>query len=189
MENLKENLSKGITLIELLIGLAVFAILILFLANFFNSYYDSFSNLQASNSVSQSTAILINSASNAIRQASSIVDSKVISGNTYTSDATTMVLELPSIDASSNVISGKYDYMVFYLNSGNIHWLISPDASSSRKSVSQVISSYITSLTFTYDNAIVASATKVDISVTAQRQVKSKTFQSTLTQQVYLRNK
>src|SRR3989344_4012331 len=184
-----KKLTKGITLIELLIGLAIFAILILFLANFFVSYYDSFNNLQASNSVSESTGIFINSISNAIRQADSIVSSRVFSGTTYTSNSTTIFLEIPSIDASSNVILGTYDYMVFYLDSSNIYWLVDSNASSSRKSGYQLIASNISSLSFTYDDPIVTSATKVDITITAQKLVKGKTFQSSLTQQVYLRNK
>ena len=185
----KENLSKGMTLIELLIGLAIFFILILFLANFFVSYYDSFNNLQASNLVSESTGIFINSISNVIRQASSVVSSRVVSGNTYTSDNTTIVLQVPSINSSSEVISGTYDYMVFYLDADNIYWIVDADASSFRKSGSQIIGDNISYLSFTYNDAIITSSNKVDIVVTAQKEVKGKTFQSSLTQQVYLRNK
>lgn len=181
--------AQGMTLLELLIGLAIFAILILFLGNFFVSYYDSFNSLQASNSVSESTGVFMSALSDAVRQADMIVASKTISGTTYTSGATTIVLELPAIDESSNVISGTYDYMVFYLDGDRIRWLVSVDASSSRTSGSQMIASDISSLVFTYNNPTIASATKVDIAVTAQKQVKGKTFQSTLTQQVYLRNK
>jgi len=189
MNSFKENTSRGITLIELLIGLAVFAILILFLANFFNSYYDSFNNLQASSSVAKSTGIFINLVGNAVRQANKIDSSRTVSGNLYTSNATTMVLELPSIDASANTISGAYDYMIFYLDGGNIYWIVDANALSSRKPGSQIIASDISSLSFTYDNPSVTSANKVDIAVTAKREIKGKIFESSLSQQVYLRNK
>lgn len=184
-----KKLERGVTLIELLIGLAVFAVLILFLSHFFVSYYDAFNELQSSNEVAKSTGLFINAVSNAVRQADTIVSSKVVSGTTYTSDATTMVLELPSIDASSHVISGTYDYMVFYLNGSTIHWLIDANVSSSRKSGSQMIGSNISSLVFTYNDPSVTSATKVDVAVTAQKEVKGRVFQNSLNQQVYLRNK
>lgn len=179
----------GITLVELLISLAIFAILLLFLANFFVGYDDSFGYLQATTSVSQGTGLFINAVSNAVRQADQIIASRSFAGTTYTTNATTLVLELPSIDGSSTVISGLHDYMVFYLSSGNIYWRIESDASSSRGSSYQRLSSDVTSLSFVYNNADVTAATKVDVSVTTQKQVKGKTFQSSLTQQVYLRNK
>ena len=184
-----KKLASGMTLIELLIGLAVFAILILFLANFFVSYYDSFSNLQASNSVSESTGLFINAISNAIRQANKVDVSRTISGNVYTSDDTTIVLELPAIDNTANTISNTYDYMIFYLDGENIYWIVDANASSSRKSGSQIISSNISSLSFTYDNPSVSSASKVDVVVTAQKTIKQKIFDSSLSQQIYLRNK
>ena len=188
MINKDKKTEYGMTIIEVLIAMAIFAILMLFLSNSFVNYYDAFNNLQATTSVSQNTGIFINSVGNAIRQASEILASRSFSGTTYTTNSTTLVLEIPAIDASSNVISGTYDYMLFYLQNGNIYWLIEADPSSSRDSSFQQLSTNISNLSLIYDNANLSVATKVDISITAEKSYKDKLFQSTLNQQVYLRN-
>lgn len=188
MKTVNKKTEYGMTLVEILIALAIFAVLMLFLANSFVNYYDSFNYLQATTGVSQSTGLFINAVSNSIRQASKIITSRSFSGTTYTTDDTTLVLQIPSIDASSNVISATYDYMVFYLDGGNIYWLIEADAASFRGSSLQKLGSDITSLSFTYDNQDLSAATKADISVTAQKEFKGKIFRSSLNQQAYLRN-
>lgn len=189
MSNIIKKEEHGVTIVELLIVVAIFSILLLFLVNFFIGYNNSFNYLQATIGISQSTGFFINAVGSAIRQADQIVASRSFSGTNYTSNSTALILELPSIDDSSNVISGKYDYMVFYLNNQSIYWLIESDVSSSRKSSLQRLSNDVSSLSFVYNSQDVTAATKVDISVIAQKQIKGETFQSSLYQQVYLRNK
>lgn len=176
------------TMVELVVVVAIFSVLMVVLVNFFLGYSDSFTYLQATVDTSQSSGLLINSVSSAVRQASQILTSHSFSGATYTTDTTTLVLEIPAIDGSGSVISGTYDYMAFYLSGTDIYWKTLADAASSRDSSTRKISNSVQSLSFTYNNADVTQATKVDVSVTIQKQVKGQTFQSSLHQQVYLRN-
>src|SRR3989338_2469115 len=50
------------------------------------------------------------------RQARQVLASHAISGTTYTTGASTLVLELPSVDAGGTVIAGAFDYAVFYIS-------------------------------------------------------------------------
>lgn len=188
MNKKNKKAQHGVTIVELLIALAIFSILMLFLAGSFANYYDSFRYLEATTSISQSTALFINAVGNSVRQASEIISSRTFSGNSYTTDDTTLILEIPSIDASANVITGTYDYMVFYLVDGHIYWITEADAASSRNSSFQQISENISNLVLTYDSQDLSTATKVNISITAEKIYKDKLFESSLNQQVYLRN-
>lgn len=179
---------RGVTIVELLVVVAVFSVLMIVLVNFFVGYNNSFTYLTTSIDASQSTGLFINSASNAVRQAKQIVTSHVFSGTTYTTSATALVLELPSINASG-VVSGAYDYMTFYLSGTDIYWRTDANASSTRTSFTKKISTSVQSLAFTYNNGDVTQATKVDIAITVQKQVQNQTIQSSLHQQIYLRNK
>jgi len=182
-------MKKGFTLVEILVAIGIVGILLPASIGLFIAYNDYLSYLQASIDVPQSGGAVIDAVTKAVRQSDQVLLSRSFSGTTYTSGANSLVLRLPSINSSGNILAGKYDYIAFYKNGAGIYSLTEADASSYRSSSLRTLSDTADSLVFTYDNADVTSASKVDISVQGSEQLKNQIIQSSLHQQAYFRNK
>jgi len=186
------NLNKkswGFTLIEILVAIGIAGILLSALIWLFIAYNNYLNYLQTSMDVPQSAESVIDTATRAIRESDQILSSRSFSGTNYTSNANSLVLRLPSVDSSRNILAGKYDYIVFYKSGTEVYSLTEADASSVRVSSLKKLSDTAESLIFTYDNADVTIAQKVDINIQNSKQVKNQIIQSNLHQQVYFRNK
>ena len=180
---------KAFTLIELVIVVTFTALFMIVLSRFFGNYLKSFNFMKATVEVTWSGGRVMTETSRAIRQADMVVASKVISGTTYTSGSGSLVLELPSIDVSGNILTGKYDYIVFYKSGSNIYERTSADAGSVRASGQEQLSKTAQSLAFSYDNTDLSQAKKIDVEVQTQEQLGNQTNSSHLHQQINLYNK
>ncbi|MBI2017861.1 hypothetical protein HYS92_02315 [Candidatus Daviesbacteria bacterium] len=92
----------------------------------------------------------------AVKSASAIASSYPESGSPiYTSSSTQLVLKLPAIDSSGNIIEASFDYFVFVVESSSLLFKIFPNAFSSRTAQNQVLTTALDSLLFQYfDNSI-----------------------------------
>jgi hypothetical protein len=179
----------GFTVIEILIVVGIAGVLLLALVGLFIGYNNYFGYLQSSIDVPQSAGLVITAVENAVRQADQILSSRSFSGTIYVSDTNGLVLELPSVDSSGNILAGKHDYIAFYKSDTEIYSLTEADVSSVRISSLKKLSDTANSLVFTYDNADVTLAQKVDVSIQNSKQIRDQIIQSNLHQQVYFRNK
>lgn len=110
-----------------------------------------------------------------ISQSTSVATSYPETLPLYNSDSSTLVLKQLSLSTSGNIISGIYDFVVIYKDTtrGNIlHLQIFADPSSARSSGSEIITTVLEGISFTYldkNNNLVlpqlASRVKVDLSV------------------------
>lgn len=182
------NRVGGFTLIETIIVVALVSVLMLAIIELFINFNNSYALQNANINNSYSASAFLNETEELSLQADAIVSSKVVSGTTYTTDTSTLILELPSIDASGDTISGVHDYAVIYLANSKAYRILQADVASARRSGTKILSDVVNSLTFTFNNVTPASATKISIDVVTQKQVKQKTLQTHLTQTVYLRN-
>lgn len=72
----------------------------------------------------------------------------------YTTSSTQLVLNLPSIDSSNQVIQGSFDSFVFFQSNNLLKMKSFPDSQSSRKSADQILSNKVDSVKFTFlDNS------------------------------------
>ena len=168
------------------------AVVIYILAAFLVIYvnYDKFFNRQqVQMSIGNSARGAAAELQSAALQSDKIMSSHAISGTTYTTGAQAVVLELPSIDGSGNIISGAYDYAVFYLTGKSLYRRVQVDADSSRHSEFNKISDAVSALAFTYNNADLAQAAKIDVDMQMQATSGKDTISYHLHQEVYLRNK
>ncbi|MCX6766717.1 MAG: hypothetical protein NT170_02970 [Candidatus Moranbacteria bacterium] len=181
--------NRCFSLAEAVISVAVVIfILVAFLVIYSN--YNKFFNLQQNEiALGNSGREAVKELQNAALQADKILASQTVSGTTYTTGAHTVVLEIPSIDGSGNIVSGKDDYAVFYLTGKSFYRRIQADAASSRHSGSNKISDSVSALTLTYDNANLAQAKKIDADVQMQMTMNKQTASYHLRQEIYLRNK
>jgi Tfp pilus assembly protein PilW len=165
----------------------------------------SFTMGTASADVHRSARIGMDWMAKEIKSAAQVETSRTISGTTYTSGANVLVLKVPSIDASKDVIDSDsdgnpdyYDYIVYHLKATDLTKLeriVGADSQSYRPSDTRTIASDINSLTFGYLDAggstvTPANATKVTISVVTRKTFFSdRASQETLSSEVKLRNK
>lgn len=188
--------SKGITLTEILVTLAITAVVVTLLATIFSQNNRLFYNQQTKVSHGISSNEVINQIDDAIRGAISVEAQYPAQNPTYTSGDSTLILKLPSIDGSGNVISGVFDYMVFSKDltlPAILRQIIYTDPQSARKSANKVISTTLKSLTITYLSDVKAtvsptSASLVNYSLILSSKQGDQTIESSASGQTRLRN-
>jgi len=186
---------NGLTLIEVVLAAGIAAIIgVLLLVIIINS-----AGLYSKEASKVSQGLNNNDALNMVRKSikeSSAVAAQYVSGSTtYTSGTTQLILKLPSIDSSNNIIPNTTDYFVFFLDTTKLRLKVFPDNTSSRKSQDQIFSTSVNSLNFQYFNlanppleVTAVNALKVRISLTL-RQKNGQIYEtSTATSEANLRN-
>jgi type II secretory pathway pseudopilin PulG len=183
------NGTAGFTIVETLVAIAILLLITLAVIGIMIGYNRYFEYLKVKVDVPQSAGSVINLIANDVREADQVLLSRSFSGTLYTTGANSLILGLHSVDNSGNILVGKHDYIVFYLNGTQIYSLTESDPSSVRPSISKKISDTTQSLTFIYDNVDITLVKKVDISIQNSKQIRDQIIQSNLHQQVYFRNK
>jgi prepilin-type N-terminal cleavage/methylation domain-containing protein len=179
---------RGFTLVETLIVIFLFSLIMLAVVDLYVGFNKSYSKQSASINTSLSAAALVDEVKRLALQANAVVASRAFNGVTHTSSATTLVLSLPSIDASGNILSAKYDYAAFYLTGSTTYRILEVDASSARPSGSRKLSDVVSDLLFTYNNVTPSLATMVTVDATTSSIAEQQLFQTHLTQRINLRN-
>lgn len=179
---------KGFTLVEtiIVVGIMAFAMgaLTLLYLNF-NTVLGTGGALKA---VAADAGRVMNEAETLILPASAVLSSHSFSGTNYSSGASTLVLELPSIDGTGAVLAGEYDYAVIYQAGSTTMRILAPDSSSARTSGTKKLASTVSTLTFTYDSGDFTAVSKVDVDVQTVTVSKGKATSGRLREQIYLRN-
>lgn len=188
-------IQKGITLLEMLIAMGIASVVgILLLAIIVNS-----AGLYTKESTKLSQGVSSNDALSQIREtikeSSGVLASYTVSGTTYTSGSSQIVLKLASIDSSNNLISSTFDYFVFFSDTNKLRLKTYPDASSARKAQDQIFSTSLDLLNFKYYNlanppleVTPASALKVKITLSLKQKNGNVTESKIATSEALLRN-
>lgn len=184
----KQKTQSGFTLIETIVVIGILVIVMFGIYLIYTGFYNVYNSQQAQINVSSSAGQSIYEVENYTLQADQVLSSHSFSATTYTTDADTLVLEIPSIDSSGDIVSSKYDYVAFYLSGNNFYRILAPDASSSRKAGTRQLSNAAQSLTFTYDTATMSLVKEVTIDFTTQTTVRGKIISNHLHQILHLRN-
>lgn len=182
---------QGFTLIEIIIVIAIFSALMLGLLNLFDWHNKVYLLERADTQATGSARITMNNMTKYIAQASQVLASRTISGTTYTTGATTVVLQLPSFDTSGNLITNTNDYVVYNLSGTTLSQITElGSASSARYAGSKVMSQDVGTLSITYDTVDVTAATKVTINLRTQAVSRGSNMVDTqVTNTIFLRNK
>jgi type II secretory pathway pseudopilin PulG len=179
---------KGFSFIEAIVSIAIFIFILLALVLVYDNYSKVYNYQEAVFNLAASARATANEMQNAALQADHIVASHSFSGTTYTTDQDTLVLEIPSIDSQGDIVSGKYDYVVFYITGSNLYKRLEADAASSRASVTRQLSENIESVAFTYNNADLSLASKITADIHMQKMTRRQTVSYELEQDIYIRN-
>lgn len=168
----------GLTLIEILVAMGIASIAgVLLLVIIVNSM-GIFS--QQSSKVSEGLNMndAFSKMRGVIKQSSMVAQQYTEGSTTYTSGVNQLVLKIPSIDSSNNIIDLTFDYLIFYLDQNYLHLKTLPYSLSSRKSGDQILSTNVDSLVFKYLNSanppaevIPIDATKIRITIQLKQKI------------------
>ena len=187
--------SKGLTLLEVIIAMGIAGLtgglLILIIVNSAGIFYKQSSKL--------SEGLNINDALSQIRKTikqSGAVQASFTNGlQPFTSSPTQLVLKVPAIDSSNNIIINTFDYFIFYSDQNSLRFKIFPDNLSSRKVQDQIFSTLLGSLLFQYFSlanpeaeVAAANAQKVRITLTLKQKSGAGFEINTATSEANLRN-
>lgn len=179
----------GFTLIETVITLGIFTIMMLALYSFFISSNSTFTFQNAYIQTHASAGEVTTAITTAALPGSNVLASHVFGTMTLFSGSGTLVLEVPSIDSSGNIVTGKFDYYGFYTTGSSVYQILEPDVNSARPAGTKLLTTDLNALIFTYDNTDFTLVRYVNADVKTQSTIKGQQITSHLQQTIYLRNK
>lgn len=182
------SLRTGFTLIEVVAIIAITSLMLGGLVNMYLAFQNLYGLELAYSNTAGSASQTLNLLRPTIAVADKVVSSRTISGTSYTTNTTTVILELPSIDAGGAVINNSKDYVVVTLSGKNLLMITSSASGSARASGTKQLSSAVQTLSFSYDNTDPTLATGVSIDLSSQATYKSLAAQNHIQETVYLRN-
>jgi prepilin-type N-terminal cleavage/methylation domain-containing protein len=179
---------RGFTLIEVIITTAVFAVLMFAVTQLYVVYGRVMDLQKSSIQVALGSSSIMGAAREAGLQAGHVATAHVFSGVNYTSSTTTVIFELPSIDASGTVIPSTYDYVGIYASGASVYRSIDAAAGSARRSGTKVLTNTLDSLTISYDSDSFPAVASVTVNATTSVMVRGVATQVHLREHIYLRN-
>ena len=149
-------MKKAFTLVELLLVIAILAIISTILTAVIVRYNFFYQRQQLDITASIDNRLILDDMAANARQGVNIVADLTVDGNTFTTSATTLILALPTIDQFEQTIFGVSDYVLYYQDSTDpklLRKLIVPDTQSKRPAASQILTSNLKTIDFAYNNA------------------------------------
>lgn len=183
--------TRGMTIVETIVSLFVAIILIFALTQ-------SFVILLRLNDAQKIVSRLTLHADRGIarvakvsQESKQVLASAVISGTTYTTSSTELVLQVPSINASGLIINGSFDTVVYRRNPSSTDQLLEitdGQTGSIREDGSRIVSQFVTNLIFRYNNSSPASATIVTVFIKTGATIRAALKETASQTTVKLRN-
>lgn len=183
-----KNHKAGFTLIEVIVALfsAVFilgAFISLFLLHG-SLYNQQQASVRTSEGLRNGTQTLQLYASQAYR----VLASRDFSGVAYDSGDDALILQLPAIDAQTNILPGKWDYALFYLSGDKLFLRVETDQASSRTAIYKLLAENVSNFLLTYDSADFALVKNITAELQTRVDIKGEAVTAGVTQQVNLLN-
>lgn len=183
----KSKKISGFTLVEVLVAVAITSIFAGVITGVFISARNAFISNSAALEVHGANRLAMDWIVRDIKWANQTVPSVTISGTTYTTGINRLVLSVPGIDASGDIIEGVFDAVVYALNGTDLIRVVSPNAvsgsGSNRLASNYTIANNVNMLQFALN------ADNIGITVNTRRTVlNSRVLSDTLTTAVSFRN-
>lgn len=182
----------GYSLAEVLVSVFIITVVVGILGAAFVGLYRSYLLYSTKNELLIDAGRMIDQIGNSVRPAYSIEASHVIDSTTYTSDRTTVVLKIASLDPNGDPLAGVFDYVVFTrdgMNTALLREIIDADPSSARIDRERVLGENVDDLVFLYKDANPVESTELYASITVAKNAGSIRPSFTLHIDAKLRNK
>ena len=108
--------------------------------------------------------------------------------STFNAASDVLILQIQSVNAASQLVAGKYDYVVYSLTGSNFNRQIFPDPASARVAVTKRLANKVVSLTFTYSDPAYPLVKQVNTSITITESVGFQSRTINISSQSKLRN-
>lgn len=194
--------TRGITLIEVLIGMVLMVIVVLALFSLYNAGQKYFVNQNIKSDILNNNRVTLTWLSRDIKEAVQVIPGPIdIDGTFYSTSSGSIVLRLPSIDADGIIIDidNEFDYLVYQMDPDNSTQIVrivdGKDGVSSRVDGNRVLAENISSLVLVFldsNGEVVTDYSDtaiVDIGLTSLKKGVQRTYQETINTQTKLRNK
>jgi type II secretory pathway pseudopilin PulG len=145
----KDSAERGISLVELLIGVAISCLLLVSFFSIYSSSQQYVANQNTQSNVVEETRLTLDGMANDIRQAVGILQT----WTSYTSSSNTIILTLPCLDAGGIIVDDLtyVDYVVYRLTEDKIEKIVdSDDSVSFRGDSRRFVAENINALSFRY---------------------------------------
>jgi type II secretory pathway pseudopilin PulG len=179
---------RGFTILEIVVVLGLIVVVMLGLFALFTNHYKIYNYENALIKASGSARSTMTDISVDALQAYRVLQNSTINGTAYVSGPTTLIFQVPAFTSSGTAIANTYDYVAYSLTGTTLKEDFQAGSGSSRKTHSRTLSTSVSALTFTYDNATWNSVKKVTVDLTTQEVYKGETITQHLNQQFRLRN-
>jgi Tfp pilus assembly protein PilV len=181
--------NSGFTIIEIVIVIFLTSILLLGLFSLYEWHATMYNYEEITVRVAESGRNAMQAMYANTAQAYRVLATSTVNSTLYSSGPSTLVLQIPAIDSSSNIVVGKWDYAAFHSSGTNLYMDISADAASSRKKVvGKLLSDSLYSLNFTYDDSNFTLVKKVVVDLQNRLTQRNRTVNNRLQQSFYLKN-
>lgn len=176
---------------ETIVVISVMASIMLILTQIFILNYQIYAS-QSKRADNDTGAILAAKAlAQYARGASNVESSHIFDGTTRTSSDSVLVLKMPSVDATGNIVAAAYDYIAFYRDATvttKIMVQTDANASSYRKSGARLITAFNQNLIFRYNAADITQANRVSVFLINSQVNRNATLQTKAWTAIFLRN-
>jgi prepilin-type N-terminal cleavage/methylation domain-containing protein len=189
MKNLRNGFSLAEVILVLAISTIVGVLLLSILVNSTGVFYTETSKVDLGVSANDSLVKM----RGYIKEAVAVATSNPIGSPTFTTGTNTLVLKIPALDSSGNIISKTYDYVAFYKSGDKFYIKTFLDASSHRMNEDMFLTSAVNNLVFDYyDSAGVVitpvGAVKVKATIVLAKKAGAGTETNIATSEANLRN-
>lgn len=140
---------SGFTLIEVLIAIALSALLLIVFSAVISRTYRTYSYQNTDSQFELAGRATLSRLNRQIQIAISVVNSQ----NVYTSGSNSLVIQLAAVDVNQVIIPVTYDYVVYRLDpadSQRLQEIVIADTSSSRPNRTRVINRHVSGFTINY---------------------------------------
>lgn len=182
--------SRGFTLPEVLVVIALLGILGLGLISLYSAQNKLTTDEASLTQAQAELAVGLNSAMPFMQSAFEVLASHIIDSVTYNTSSDTLVLSLPTVDSSNNIVSGSYDYIVFLkTNDDKFNMITDAAVGSKRRIGTRTLIRKVSSLAFSYeDNVTPSNSTWFTVEVQALVKITASTQTLSAMQRISLRN-
>lgn len=184
---MKQN--HGFTIIEVIIVLAVSSILMLGLFTLFDWHQKVYVLEEATVRTVTDARSTLNNMGRYIAQSSNILPSHDFNGTVFTTGGNVLVLEIPSVNSSDEIIPATYDYIAYYLDSGLIHQVIDAGSGSTRLDGTKKLAENVLSFSLSYNNGTPSQASIVTIDLQTSIATRNGDVATSVSDTIFLRNK
>lgn len=178
--------SKGFMLIEVAVVSVILLLIVGFLGYVSAKHFWIYNSQVAELNIENYARVALDDIDNYVRGAYRVVSSY----QTYSTGAQTLILQIPSIDSSNQIIASKYDTVVFYLSGTSLVRQLFPDNSSSRSASTKTLASGVDvdSFAFSFDNADYSLVKQVSTLITIEEGYSNQQRSITISSKSSLRN-